>query len=325
MRGKTNERILREGIEGRSECAMTVLEACMYLIIWSFLGWCGEEVYHTVTYGDFTNRGFVNGPVCTIYGFGFTSVIYVLTPFQDNLLILFLASLVLTTGLELVTGWVMEKIFHTKWWDYSDEPLNLGGYVCLKFAILWGLVCTGVLKLIQPMIEGVVTRLSHTVQLTFVIVCFVIYTIDYIVTIVEIRKIQIRLGIASDIAKCMDDIAVFIGEGLHETSLKAKEKSEETKEMLEKTAESLEAKADEFKDGIVEGLTEGKEKFAEGLEEGREKFVGTLSGGKEKLTKELAELKSRYKKMAKRTNWSYHRLTKAFPNLKIEQKFEEKE
>ena len=61
-----------------------------------------------------------------------------LSPLEDNLLLLFLGSLVLTSALEWLTGFVLEKLFHQRWWDYSDQPFNLSGYVCLRFSVAWG-------------------------------------------------------------------------------------------------------------------------------------------------------------------------------------------
>lgn len=110
-------------------------EYVFYFVIYAFLGWCTEVAYKAVTVGQFVNRGFLNGPVCPIYGFGMVFVIWALTPVTDNAFLLFVGGFVITTLLEGVTGFVLEKLFHAKWWDYSSEPFNIGGYVCLKFSI----------------------------------------------------------------------------------------------------------------------------------------------------------------------------------------------
>ena len=104
-------------------------EYVFYFVIYAFLGWCTEVVYKAVTVGQFVNRGFLNGPVCPIYGFGMVFVIWALTPVTDNAFFLFVGGFVITTLLEWVTGFVLEKLFHAKWWDSSSEPCNIGGYV----------------------------------------------------------------------------------------------------------------------------------------------------------------------------------------------------
>lgn len=110
-------------------------ELVWIFIIYAFIGWCTEVSYAALDRGIFVNRGFLNGPYCPIYGCGVVIVVAALTPLKDNLLILFAGSFLLTSILEYITGFILEKVFHNKWWDYSNKPFNLHGYVCLKFSI----------------------------------------------------------------------------------------------------------------------------------------------------------------------------------------------
>ena len=101
----------------------------MYHLLWiffiyAFLGWCTEVSYAALKTGRFVNRGFLNGPVCPVYGFGVVIVLWVLEPLRGNLLLLFLGSVALTSLLEWLTGFVLERLFHQRWWDYSQEPLT---------------------------------------------------------------------------------------------------------------------------------------------------------------------------------------------------------
>lgn len=126
-----------------------------YELLWIFfvyalLGWCTEVSYAALVTGKFVNRGFLNGPVCPIYGFGAAIIFLCLEPLKQNLLLLFLGSVLLTSLLELAAGFVLEKLFHQRWWDYSDEPFNLGGYICLRFSIAWGLIGLFVVDLLHP-------------------------------------------------------------------------------------------------------------------------------------------------------------------------------
>ena len=117
----------------------SVYQLLWYFFIYAVLGWCVEVIFCTATTGQWVNRGFLNGPLCPIYGFGMVIVLLCLIPLQGSLPLLFLGSFLLTSALELVTGFVLKKAFHTTWWDYSDQPFNLGGYVCLGFSLAWGL------------------------------------------------------------------------------------------------------------------------------------------------------------------------------------------
>ena len=124
-----------------------------YFFIYAFLGWCVEVVFHTITTGRWVNRGFLNGPVCPIYGVGMVLVLLALWPLRHNLFVLFLGSVVLTSTLELITGWVLKTLFHTTWWDYSDEPFQLGGYICLRFSLAWGVGGVFMVRIIHPVVH----------------------------------------------------------------------------------------------------------------------------------------------------------------------------
>ncbi len=136
-----------------------------YFYIYGFLGWCSEVAFAAVAHGKFVNRGFVNGPICSIYGFGVMSVLLVLGPLKSSLWLLFGGSVLFTSAIEYLTGWVLEKVFHDKWWDYSKRPLNIKGYVCLEFSVLWGLACVFVVDVFQPLVAKVVDLIPKKTRL----------------------------------------------------------------------------------------------------------------------------------------------------------------
>ena len=82
----------------------------------------------------------LNGPICPVYGIGVGVVVQFLTPVENNLVLLYISSTILVTVIEGITGFLLEKIFHNKWWDYSEQPLNIGGYVCVLFSLIVGSV-----------------------------------------------------------------------------------------------------------------------------------------------------------------------------------------
>ena len=86
---------------------------------------------------------------CTIYGFGAVSVYLILKDFDQNLLVLYIGGVVVATVLEYITGWLMETIFHTRWWDYSKKKCNLHGYICLGSSLAWGVFTVLLLSLIH--------------------------------------------------------------------------------------------------------------------------------------------------------------------------------
>ncbi|MBP3361688.1 MAG: hypothetical protein J6N52_12580 [Clostridia bacterium] len=140
----------------------------MYTYIWYFLiysvaGYICEVCFAAVCEKKFVNRGFLTGPVCPIYGFGVSIVYYILSPLRDTWLTLFISSVVVTSALEWITGFVMEKVFHHKWWDYSDIPFNLNGYVCLSFSLVWGAACIVVVKLLIPLTDLLIAEIPQRV------------------------------------------------------------------------------------------------------------------------------------------------------------------
>ena len=148
---------------------MQIYYLMLYFFVYGFLGWCIEVSYATTKQRKFVNRGFLNGPICPIYGVGVTVVVYFLTPYKDNLILLYALSTVLVTVLEGITGYLMDKIFHHKWWDYTNQPLNIGGYVCLIFSLVWGVACVLIVRVIHPVIHKILTFIPHTLGLVLFI------------------------------------------------------------------------------------------------------------------------------------------------------------
>ena len=142
---------------------MEVWYLILGFFLYGFLGWCAEVAFAAVRYKKFVNRGFLNGPICPIYGVGVMLVVELLDPYRDNLVLLYILSAVLVTVLEWVTGFLLEKIFHHKWWDYSNMPLNLNGYVCLLFSLIWGVACVVIVYFIHPLTAGLLSLIPELI------------------------------------------------------------------------------------------------------------------------------------------------------------------
>ena len=217
-------------------------EYLTFFVIYSFLGWCAEVIFNTINTGHFVNRGFLSGPVCPIYGFGMVIVVFCLTPLQDNWLLLFFGSMVLTSVLELITGYVLKKAFHTSWWDYSDQPFNIGGYICLRFSILWGLGCVMVMDLIHPAITQFVRWIPVPAGEIIVGICLFFFACDFYVTVAGILQFNRRLKRLEEVSNLMHELSEDIGSGLAEGALKLAETGEELRESSSQWLESLEEK-----------------------------------------------------------------------------------
>ena len=208
--------------------------------VYGFLGWCTEVAYAAVKQGKFVNRGFLNGPICPVYGIGVGVVVQFLTPVENNLVLLYISSTILVTAIEGITGFLLEKIFHNKWWDYSDKPFNIMGYVCLKFSIFWGLACTFIMLIIHPIIYGFIHLIPHIVGVVLLIIIMTGFAIDVVVTVSTIVKFNRRLKVMDDIAAKIKVLSNQIGENIYENVEEALEKSAEFKEGHAERIEKLE-------------------------------------------------------------------------------------
>lgn len=122
----------------------------LYLFIYSVIGWICEVIFCKIVHGNWTNRGFLSGPYCPIYGFGALFILLLLKPFIQNPFLIFILSILITTTLEYITSFAMEKIFNAKWWDYSNEPLNINGRVCIGTAIPFGILGLILIYFVHP-------------------------------------------------------------------------------------------------------------------------------------------------------------------------------
>lgn len=208
------------------------MDILFYFIIYAFFGWCTEVAYAALCEGKFVNRGFLNGPVCPIYGFGVVAVITLMSPLANNLFILFAGSVILTSLMEYVTGFLLEKVFHEKWWDYSDIPFNIQGYICPKFSLLWGLACVFVVKLVHPTIVIGVKIIPNLAKVIILSVVFTALIVDCILTITSVLKIRKHIRVVYETEQLLKKISDTMGEKISDDVLNVKQKSPEIEETL---------------------------------------------------------------------------------------------
>ncbi len=137
---------------------MSLWYLIVLFIVYSFFGWVSEVIYCFFLTGRWINRGFLHGPLCPIYGFGGLLVIFALQPFRANVALVFIAAIVITTVLEYLTSWVLEKLFSTRWWDYSNYSFNFEGRVCLRNSLLFGVMSVVAVEFIHPAVSGLLNQ-----------------------------------------------------------------------------------------------------------------------------------------------------------------------
>lgn len=165
----------------------------LYFTIYSFLGWVCETTYCSLGQKKFINRGFLNGPFCPIYGFGALAVITILSPFINNIPLLFIASIIVTSGLEYITSFVLEKLFNMSWWDYSDYKFNINGRVCLKNSLMFGFLSLFVMLILHPAVRKFVSDINIKLAFVLSIVLSAYFIVDTIITTTTILHLNERL------------------------------------------------------------------------------------------------------------------------------------
>ena len=272
---------------------------CLTFFVYGFFGWCAEVAFAACKQRKFVNRGFLNGPICPIYGVGVTMVVFCLNPLKDNLLMLYLVSIVLVTVLEGVTGFAMDKIFHNKWWDYSEMPFNIGGYVCLLFSLIWGVACVLIVDLLNPPIFRALEWLPKAAGITLIVVLGGALLADLYVTTAGIIKMNKQLESMKKIAAELREISDQLGENIYGGVIAVLEKSEESRQKLEESKVKLEEKKDDLTSEVAEVTEEMKER--------------------------ISTLKTKYKSLEKGSGFVGRRLIKAFPKMKSDRYKEQME
>lgn len=263
-------------------CGIDFYHLMNWLIIYSFFGWVWETCYVSVKSGKFVNRGFINGPLCTIYGFGAVSVYVILRPFSDNLLYLYLGGVVVATALEYVTAVLMESIFHTSWWDYSDNKFNFQGRICLGASLGWGAFTVILFKVLHPLVESIVILYPVYVGEIGICVIGVGYVVDFAFSAAAAFRIHEKLPV----------IEAAMEQAKGEMLVKMHEKIASVGFAKEATLESVKERL-----GDVEVLKE--------MEQKRAAITAEIS----------AELQKRKETMAAKVGHNMQRFVKAYPNL----------
>ena len=231
-------------------CGFSLYHVLAFFLIYSCTGWCLEVIFAAATTGQLVNRGFLNGPVCPIYGFGMVIVLFALTPLQDSVLLLYIGGVILPSALELVGGWALYKLYHTRWWDYSDFPFNIGGYICLEFSLLWGVGTLVVMRIVHPVVAGLVDMVPPFVGFVVMCVLYAVYAADVVVTAFAASGLAKTLDAMEQLADSIHAVSDAMTQLLGTTTLNADQKLDEQRLQLKlAAAEAREAQGVELDGG----------------------------------------------------------------------------
>lgn len=126
------------------------------------------------------NRGFLIGPYCPIYGTAAVLMILCLGKYKNDLVVLFVMAIVISSILEYITSYLMEKMFKARWWDYSKKAFNINGRICLTNALAFGVLGVLLIAVIHPILEDVIRGIESPYFYIITTFCFTVFFIDFI-------------------------------------------------------------------------------------------------------------------------------------------------
>ena len=163
----------------------------LIFLIYSFFGWVMEVINGLIVHRRFVNRGFLIGSI-------------------QNPLVIFFTSIILSAILEYTTSVLMERLFHVRWWDYSDRPFNLNGRICLEALIVFGIGGTLVTLIFSPALYHILYGLPDVALYALALIFVVALLADAFLSLYLIKGFRVTVGIAAK------DATIEISERVHD-------------------------------------------------------------------------------------------------------------
>ena len=243
----------------------TLLQWAWFFMFYCIFGWCFESTYCSLKSMRLMNRGFCHGPWLPIYGAGGTLFLIFAWPYRANLIATFLMGMLVGTGLELITGPLMYHIFHMKWWDYSQNPLNFRGYICLGASLGWGAMALFFVHFLHPRVAELTVNWTPIGYIVVVTMLYTLFVEDVIFSVLGALDIRKRLETLAANSEEIQQLKLSISE--------AREHLEELQEAARANASEVKSVAES--EGRLAAAKLATEEAARALQDARE--TGTLA------------------------------------------------
>lgn len=257
-----------------------------FFYIYCFCGWVFESTYVSLKQHHFVNRGFLRLPMLPLYGTGAVMMLWVSLPVKNNLFLVYCSGVVAATLLEYVTGYVMERLFKVRYWDYSNQKFNIHGYICLTSSIAWGFLTILMTEVIHKPIEHLVLNLPPVLErclLGAVSGCFVMDTIQSTKEALGLAKaLESVAKLRADLEDMQVQLALLKAETMQNVE-NAKE------ELLDAVAENVE-NSRQLAAARKEMLATAAEIHREAIAARKEEFVEAVEAHKEAVAARKEEL-----------------------------------
>ena len=250
----------------------------LFFFIYCFIGWVIESTYVSVRSLHFVNRGFLRLPLLPLYGSGAILMLFLSIPVKGNLILVFLFGMAGASVLEYLTGYIMERLFKMKYWDYSNNPFNINGYVCLGTSIAWGFLTILLTEVVHRPLEWIVLQLSEVTCILLVAGIGILFIYDTI----QSTKAALDLGkVLESLTKIraeLEEVQVQMALLKAETAQKVSELRSETMQKAANVKEETMVKLTSLKTETTNAIRESTltERF-QALTEKREKLYGRLT------------------------------------------------
>ena len=204
----------------------------LYQLFWlflafSFLGWCLEVAATAVRLGQYRDRGVLHGPLCLVYGITGCLITIALRELSGGWFFLFLFSALYATVVEWIAGHLLEHYSHTRWWDYSDFPFNIGGYICLEFCLLWGVGTLVVMRIVHPVVADLVDLIPPFVGVILMCFLYAVYAADVVATAIAASALADTLDTMEQLGDSIHAVSDAMTQLLGTTTLNADKKLDE--------------------------------------------------------------------------------------------------
>lgn len=161
----------------------------LYFLLFSFIGWIIETCFSFYALGHFTKRGFLYGPLCPIYGWGALILIMFFSTYKKHNLKLFVYAALIFSVFEYIVSFGMEALFSLKWWDYTDEFMNLNGRISIFYSFAWGIIAILVINFIYPFfkkkINILLSKIPYKVQFITINILACVFLLDTVLSFIR--------------------------------------------------------------------------------------------------------------------------------------------
>lgn len=223
-----------------------------FFYIYCFFGWIFESTYVSLKQGHFVNRGFLRLPMLPLYGTGAVMMLWVSLPVKNSLVLVYLSGVAAATVLEYVTGWLMERLFKMKYWDYSNQRFQLNGYICLSSSIAWGFLTIFLTEVIHQPVADLVLALRPSVQIPLLAIVSAFFVADTIQSTREALALGKALEAMTRMKAELEDMQVQLALLKAETTQKVEDIRSDARLLVSEWKSDAAARASELRhDALV--------------------------------------------------------------------------